>query len=91
MAEGDGERSQRREGIHLRDLSTVTCSKGGGEKEGGRRKKKKGSGKCFSNLSPVTRCLHGVIKGHLGFALKGRGQRIWARGASRGSGDGSEG
>ena len=41
------------------------------EGEGGER-----SRKCFSNLSPVTRCLHGVIRRHLGFALKGGGHRI---------------
>lgn len=44
MAEGDGERSQRREGTYLRDLSTVTCSKGEERKKGGGGKKKKGAG-----------------------------------------------
>lgn len=82
-----GARGEKASTSETFQLSPV--AKGRRERRG--EKKKKGSGKCFSNLSPVTRCLHGVIKGHLGFALKGRGQRIWARGASRGRGDGSEG
>lgn len=84
-----GARGEKASTSETFQLSPV--AKGEERKKGGGEKKKKGSGKYFSNLSPVTRCLHGVIKGHLGFALKGRGQRIWARGASRGSGDGSEG
>lgn len=51
------------------------------------------SGKCFSNLSPVTRCLHGVIKGPFrALCLEGeeaekRG-RVGAGGGARGSSSG---
>lgn len=71
IVEGDRERSQRREGSGSSTSETFQVS----PEEGGGGKKKK----CFGNLSPVTRCLHGVIKDHLGFALKRTCPRIWVQ------------
>lgn len=86
IVEGDRERSQRREGA-ASQLPRRPFKYHLKEREEGKK-----SGKCFSNLSPVTRCLHGVIKGHLVF-LPWRGKRPenLGAGALRGKGSGSEG
>lgn len=68
--EGDRERSQRREGSESSTSETFQVSP---EEEG------EGGRDCFGNLSPVTRCLHGLIKDHLGFALKRSCPKIWVQ------------
>lgn len=74
IAEGDRERSQRT-GSTSATSETFQLSP---EAEGRAAK----SGKCFSNLSSVTHCLHGVIKDHLGFCLEGERKSIFGCGGA---------
>lgn len=77
IVEGDSERSQRT-GSTPATSETFQLSP-----EAEERAAK--SGKCSSNLSSVTHCLHGVIKAHLGFCLEGERKSIFGcRGAQMG-------